>query len=127
MSQVGIWIDHSKAVVVTVAAGNASAKTMQSGIGSHTHFAGSQVGGGEKKYEERHDQDLARFYDEVIGQLGQAEALFIFGPGEAKLQLKERLSHSKVLARIPVGVETADRLTDPQVIAAVEKYFGADR
>ena len=55
-------------------------------------------GGGEKKYEERYSQHLDRYYDEVINQLGQPEALLIFGPGEAKLQLKERLSRSKALA-----------------------------
>ena len=60
----------------------------------------SEGGGGEKKYEERHDQHLDRYYDEVISQLGQPEALLIFGPGEAKLQLKERLSRSKALSEI---------------------------
>jgi hypothetical protein len=48
--------------------------------------------------------------------LGQPEALLIFGPGEAKLQLKERLSRSKALPERIVGIETADKLTDPQIV-----------
>jgi len=72
--------------------------------------------GGEKRYEERYGQHLDHYYDEVISHLGQPEALLILGPGEAKLQLKERLSHSKALSRCVVRIETTDKLTDSQIV-----------
>jgi hypothetical protein len=125
--KVGIWIDHKKAVVVSASASGVTAKTLKSEVGPHTRFSGSQDGGGEKKYEDRHGQHLDRYYDEVITQLGQPEALLIFGPGEAKLQLKERLSRSKALADRIVGIETTDKLTDPQIIAKVKEHYGIDR
>ena len=50
----------------------------------------------------------------------------IFGPGEAKLQLKERLSHSKGLFERLVGIETTDKLTDLQIMAKVKEHFGID-
>jgi len=65
--------------------------------------------------------------DEVIGQLGQPDALLLIGPGEAKLGLKERLSRSKTLSERIVGVTTADKLTDPQIVAKVKEHFGVDR
>ena len=71
---------------------------------------------GEKQYEERYGQHLDHYYDEVISHLGQPEALLILGPGEAKLQLKERLSHSKALSRCVVRIETTDKLTDSQIV-----------
>src|SRR6185436_16691247 len=96
MSQdVGVWIDHKKAVIVSIAAGEVTTRTLESDVGSHPHYSGAQEGGGEKKYEERHNQDLARYFDDVIGQLGKPDAVLLFGPGEAKLQLKERLGRSK--------------------------------
>ena len=125
--KVGIWIDHKKAVVVSVSASGVTAKTLESEIGPHTRYSGPQDGGGEKKYEDRHDQHLGRYYDEVIIQLGPPEALLIFGPGEAKLQLKERLSRSKALSDRIVGIETTDKLTDPQIIAKVKEHYGFDR
>jgi hypothetical protein len=125
--KVGIWIDHKKAVVVFVSASGVTAKTLESEVGPHTRYSGPQDGGGEKKYEDRHGQHLDRYYDEVIHQLGQPEALLIFGPGEAKLQLKERISRSKALADRMVGIETADKLTDPQIIAKVKEHYGFDR
>ena len=124
---VGIWIDHKKAVIVSASAHGVTAKTLESDVGSHARYSGPQNGGGEKQYEERHNQQLDQYYDEVISQLGQPEALLIFGPGEAKLQLKERLRRSKALAERLVGIETTDKLTDPQIVAKVKEHYGIDR
>jgi hypothetical protein len=124
---VGVWIDHKKAVIVSIAGGQVTTKTLESDIGPHPHYSGSQDGGGEKKYEERHNQDLDRYYDDVIGQLGNPDALFLFGPGEAKLQLKERLGRSKVSPENSVAVESVDKLTDPQIVAKVKEHYGITR
>ena len=124
---VGIWIDHKRAVIVSVSAGHVTAKTLDSEVGAHPRYSGQQGDGGEKKYEERHGQRLEEYYDEVISQLGQPEALLIFGPGEAKLELKERLSRSKTFSERTVDIETADKLTDPQIVARVKEYFRIDR
>ena len=136
MNKVGIWIDHKKAVIVFASADGVTATTVESDVGPHARYSGragyptpdgTQDGRGEKKYEERHDQHLDRYYDEVISQLGQPEALLIFGPGEAKLQLKERLSRSKALSERIVGIETTDKLTDSQIVAKVKEHYGIDR
>jgi len=122
--KVGIWIDHQKAVLVCASANQVTAKTLESEVGPHGRYSGAGDGGGEKKYEERHGQNLDRYYDHVISQLGQPEALLIFGPGEAKLELKARLSKSKPLADLPIDIETTDKLTDPQIVAKVKEHFG---
>ena len=134
--KVGIWIDHKKAVIVSTSGDRVTAKTLESEVGPHARYSsrsgyptsdGPQEGRGEKKYEERYGQHLDRYYDEVISQLDQPEALFIFGPGEAKLQLKERLSRSKALSEHIVEIETTDKLTDPQIVAKVKEHYGIDR
>jgi hypothetical protein len=125
--RVGIWIDHRKAVIVSASADEVTAKTLESSVEPHPHYAGSQEGGGEKKYEERYGLHLDRYYDAVISQLGQPEAVLIFGPGEAKFQLKERLSRSTALSESVVTVESADKLTDPQILAKVKEHYGIPR
>lgn len=122
--EVGIWIDHKKAVIVSISAGRVRTKTLLSDVGPHPHYAGSQEGGGEKKYEERHSQDLDRYFDDVISQLGEPDAVLLFGPGEAKLQLKHRLGRSKVLSESIVAVESSDKLSDPQIVAKVKEHYG---
>ena len=120
---VGVWIDHKKAVIVSIVAGEVTTRTLTSDVGAHPHYSGSREGGGEKKYEERHNQDLDRYYDDVIDHLGKPDALLVFGPGEAKQQLKERLGGSKELSESMVAVESTDKLTDPQIVAKVKEHY----
>ena len=133
--RVGIWIDHKRAVIVSASAGHVTTTTVLSKVGPHARYSdragyptpdGPQGGGGEKQYEGRYDEHLGHYYDEVISKAGQPEALVIFGPGEAKLQLKERFGHSKALPDDMVGLETTDKLTDPQIVAKVKEHYGID-
>ena len=141
--KVGIWIDHEKAVIVTASLEGVTVKTLESEAGPHARYSarsaypnadGPQTatgeeksGRGEKKYGNRYNEQLQRYYDKVIRQIGHPLALFIFGPGEAKLQLQERLGHSKVLSEHLVDVDTTDKLTDPQIVAKVKEHYGVDR
>ena len=119
----GVWIDHKKAVIVSITAGEVTTRTLTSDVRAHPRYSGSQEGGGEKKYEERHNQDLDRYYDDVIGHLGEPDALLLFGPGEAKLQFKERLGRSRGPSERIVAVESTDKLTDPQIVAKVKEHY----
>ena len=124
---VGVWIDHKKAIIVSIAAGEVTTRTLTFDVEAHPHYSGSQEGGGEKKYEERHNQDLDRYYDDVIGQLGKPDAVLLFGPGEAKLQLKARLGRCQGSPESIVAVESTDKLTDPQIVAKVKEHYGIAR
>lgn len=114
---VAVWINHEKAVLAFVRGEHVDTRTIRSGVHAHPHWAGAQDGGGEKKYEERHAQELARFYGEVLDGLQDAESLIFLGPGEAKIELKRRLERVKHLAHVPLKIETSDRLTDAQIVA----------
>jgi len=124
---VGIWIDHKSAVIVSASASHVTTTTLESDVEAHPRYSGRQDGGGEKKYEERHGQQLDRYYDDVIRQIGAPDALLIFGPGEAKVELKERLSRTNALSGCTVALETTDKLTDPQIVAKVKAHFGLIR
>jgi hypothetical protein len=51
-----------------------------------------------------------------------AVSILIFGPGEAKGELKKRLERHKLGGRI-VGVETMDKMTNNQITVKVRQYF----
>ncbi len=124
---VGVWIDHKKAVIVSIAAEHVSTRTLEADVRPHPHYSGSQEGGGEKKYEERHNLRLGQYYDQVISQMGHPDAILLFGPGEAKLQLKDRLACSQASSERIVAVESTDKLTEPQIIAKVKEHYGIAR
>ena len=80
-----------------------------------------------KNYDQRHGEQLDRYYDDIISQLGLPEAVLIFGPGEAKRELKERLGRSKAFTGCTVDLEAAGKLTEPQIVAKVKDHFGIVR
>jgi hypothetical protein len=61
--------------------------------------------------------DLAR-----LRQLVRKFRPLLFGPGEAKGELKKRLVKMKLGERV-AAVETADKMTDGQIAAKVRDYF----
>jgi len=62
------------------------------------------------------------YYYAVIACIRDAESILIFGPGEAKGELKKRLERDKLGGRI-VGIETVDKMTDHQIAVKVRQYF----
>ena len=76
----------------------------------------------EDSRQKQHTAHLNIYYDAVIACIRDAEAILVFGPGEAKGELKKRLVRNKLGGRI-VGVETIDKMTDRQIAAKVRKRF----
>jgi hypothetical protein len=58
------------------------------------------------------------YYDAVIASIRDVESVLIFGPGEAKGELKKRLEKNNLCGRI-IGIETVDKMTDRQIVAKV--------
>ena len=126
--KIGIWIDHKKAVIVSVL--GRSGRHPDAGIrcrGAPRYSRQEGAGGGEK-LRKRHGQELDRSCDDIIGQLGKPEALLIFGPGEAKLEFKERLRSLQGVVRdaLSIGREhgQADGSAD---VAKVKEHYGIAR
>ena len=135
-TQTGLWIDHRKAVIVVVSDQGDTAKHIESNVERNgTNAAGRGPGGshglresGAEDVRERHFAgQLREFYDDVIAQVRDSEAILIFGPGEAKLELKTRLGLSRSPAKPSIDVEAADQLTEPQMVAKVKEHFGLER
>jgi len=124
--QVGLWIDHRQAVIVTVANGGEEIKRITSNMEKHVRFAGgsSEDGSAEDMRDRQFENHLKRYYDEVIAVIREADSIQIFGPGEAKGQLQKRLEGEELKGRI-VAVETVDKMTDRQVAVKVREHFRA--
>jgi hypothetical protein len=129
----GVWIDHRKAVIVVVNATGEHTALIVSKVEKHSERSGDSPLKG--RYESRQvpaddsrqralTGELNIYYDAVIATLRGAESLLIFGPGEAKGELKKRLVRSKLGGRV-AAVETVDKMTGPQIAAKVRDYFGA--
>jgi hypothetical protein len=130
-NKAGVWIDHRKAVIVVVGPAEEHTGLIVSNVEKHLERSGDSPLKGT--YESRQvppddrrqmalTAELNAYYDAVIAAVRNVESLFIFGPGEAKGELKKRLEKNKLSARV-AAVETADKMTDGQIAAKVRDYF----
>jgi hypothetical protein len=130
-TRVGLWIDHRKALVVTVTDKGQVSKLIISTIekqarrspdSRHTGSFESQKVPADDSRQRALSGHLNIYYDAVIASIRNAEYILIFGPGEAKGELKKRLKRVNLGGRI-VGVETVDKMTDRQIAAKVREHF----
>ena len=117
---VGLWIDHKKAVIVFLAGNDAEIRMVTSNLARPHRQSGVAMPADDIR-QRKSTFDLSSFYDEVISCIRGAEEIFILGPGEAKGELSKRLED--YLRRRIVGVEAADRMTDPEIVAKVREHF----
>jgi hypothetical protein len=121
--KVGLWIDHKKAVIFSLTDEGAELKRISSELTKNVQFSGgAQKESVEKHRDKRLTGHLNNYYDEVLSQIRDAESILIFGPGEAKVELKKRLENMELYDHI-VEIETVDKMTDNQIVAKVRQRF----
>jgi len=130
-TKAGLWMDHRKAVIVIVSDKGEETKLIISKAEKQPRRSGDSPMKGSFESAQVPASDRSQrtltghlniYYDAVIACIRGAESVLIFGPGEAKGELKKRLKKSDFGGRI-AGMETVDKMTDPQIAAKVRRYF----
>ena len=122
---IGLWIDHRKAVIVIVTEAGEELKKITSNMEKHVRFTagnGSEDGSSEDVRDRQFGNHLNSYYDEVIAVIRDADSIQIFGPGEAKGELEKRLAHAGLKEHV-LAIETKDKMTDRQIAAKVRERF----
>jgi hypothetical protein len=130
--RIGVWIDHEKAILTRLVNGSVETRKILSEVGPHVRLSGGarskttwgpqdvvSDGPRDRKYR----NELTRYYDRVVRELGDAESILILGPGEAKGELRAAIEGSGKLASRIAAVEPADKMTDCQITARVRSFF----
>ena len=129
--EVGLWMDHRKAVIVVITDKGEETKVIISKVEKQLRRSGGsplkgphevQLVPADDSRERAFTGHLNTYYDAVIACVRGAEAILILGPGEAKAELKKRLEIEGLGNRV-VGIKTVDKMTDRQIVARVRKRF----
>ena len=123
--EVGLWIDHRKAVIVVVTEEGEDVKEIASDMEKHVRFSGgpgTDDGSAEDMRDRRFESHLNAYYDRVVAAVRGADSIQIFGPGEAKGELRRRLEREGLLGNV-LALETVDKMTDRQIAAKVRERF----
>jgi hypothetical protein len=125
--QAGLWIDHREAIIVLLTDGKEEIKKLNSGMEKRVRFTDgdhSEDGSTEDVRDRQYGNHLNAYYDQVIAVIRNADAIQVFGPGEAKGELIKRLEHEGIKDHV-LAMESADKMTDHQVAAKVRERFAA--
>jgi hypothetical protein len=129
-TKVGLWIDHRKAAIVAVTDKGEEIGLIISKVERQRRRSGdSPLKGPYEPLQVPADDSRQRtltghlniYYDAVVASIHDAESILIFGPGEAKDELKARLERNNLGGRI-VGIEAVDKMTDRQIAAKVRRH-----
>ena len=125
-TEIGLWIDHRKAVIVKIKDKEEEVKEITSHMEKHVRYSNSESegGAGEDVRDRKFGNHLNDFYDKVIEVIRDADSIQIFGPGEAKGELEKRMKHGGFKGHI-LAIETVDKMTDRQIAAKVREHSPA--
>jgi len=127
----GIWIDHRKAVIAILTAEGQETLELNSnvekqagrvdGVRSTAPYE-SQLVKADDIRERISTSQLDHYYARVSEAIQGIESVLVFGPGEAKGEFKKHFERAQTTGRI-IAVDTADALTNGQIVAKVRAFF----
>ncbi len=127
----GLWIDHRRAVVVTISDKDEETKTFESNAEKQIQRAARSRHGGrfesqavpaDDNRQREYTGELDRYYDTVAAHVRGAETVLIFGPGEAKGELKKRIQLVPARGR-SIDMETVDKMSKREIVEKVRRRF----
>lgn len=127
----GMWIDHREANIVFLSQDGEETKQIKSNVEKQLRRSGespsnepyeAQMVPTSDRREKGYMGHLSNYYEEIVSVVRGAESVFIFGPGEAKGELRKHFHKHNFCGRI-VGFETADKMTKRQVTQKVRDFY----
>lgn len=129
--EVGLWIDHTQAIIVTIEGEKDETRQVRSDIKKFVHFSGGSSTrplygtcniSGKDKQDLAFENFLGSYFDGVISLIRYADSIWIMGPGEAKGELEQHMHNSLLNGQI-VGIEDMGKLTGRQITAKVRLHY----
>lgn len=130
--QTGIWIDTKKAVIVLLKEQGQTVTVIYSGIEKRaripgetkwfTRFANRYLNF-EKKKENRRSSEIRNYLKKVMHEIKSVDELVLFGPAAMKTELEKAIRKNTTHSPVIRAVETADSMTENQMVVWVKHYY----
>ncbi|HUF03227.1 MAG TPA: hypothetical protein VMM38_03545 [Aridibacter sp.] len=131
----GVWLDTSKAVLVTLEGKSSDVKTLESGIETQERIEGetnqtgrfgNQFVEDERAKEKKIREMESKFLERVMGAVASSDQLLVFGPAHMKTRFEKLFEQENGPTPNLRAVEPADSMTDNQIAAHVREFYGKD-
>ncbi len=116
----GVWLDSDKAMIITTNPDNANGDYI---IQNKIKARENHSGGSEHSINNSKKTDTLKYFKSVASLLSNYDEIFIFGPGKSQEQFLNHLQEDVQFKNKQITIESAEHLTDPQMIAKVKDFF----
>jgi stalled ribosome rescue protein Dom34 len=117
---VGIWMDNAHAHLVHI---DAESENHSFTSKFSADVKNEALNKSEKLMHHKEQQMQASYYKEIAGEILKYTNVLLFGPTNAKDELRHFLLNDVQFKDIKVDVLAADKMTDNQQIAFVKKLY----
>lgn len=132
--QVGIWMNSDKAVLINLRDGKEEqVQTIESDIEAHPHNPGENKQSAragtilldvDKKQTHRKNHQMHEYFEKIMHSIASDTSdIYIFGPANTKKHFEKELKKHSTYSSKKLEVESADKMTHPQMIAKVKQHF----
>jgi len=113
----GVWIDNQKAMIIT--SDNDGDYSIKEKLKADENFGG----GSEHSINNARQSGNLKYFKTISNQLLKYDEILIFGPGKSQEQLQNHLEEDAQFNKKKISIDSAEHLTDPQMIAKVRDFF----
>ncbi|HOY17730.1 MAG TPA: hypothetical protein PLC89_10565 [Haliscomenobacter sp.] len=119
--KLGVWMDHSSAHITIYEAEPAATQDLESTKINHSNDHGSS--GNENITNNKDQNKQAEYYKKLAELIKNYDAVLLFGPTDAKLELFNVLKADHHFDNIKIDVLSTDKMTENQEHAFVAAHF----
>lgn len=117
---IGIWMDHANAELINLNSDKKN-QVIESKFDFETKV--EALNRSEKSMHNKRQQQQESYYKEIADSILSYDHVLLFGPTNAKTELRNYLNADLHFKDIQIDVESTDKMTDNQLEAFVKKHF----
>ena len=116
----GVWLDNDNAMIIANTSENDVADyTIQDKLKARE----ARGGGSEHSMNNAKHSDSLKYFKALSGLLLNYDEILVFGPGKSQEQFQNHLQEDAQFNSKKITIDSAEHLTDPQMIAKVREFF----
>ena len=116
----GVWIDNQNAMIITNGSENENGDyTIQNKVKANAN----RGGGSEHSMNNAKQSDSIKYFKSLSSLLLNYDEILVFGPGQSQEQFQNHLKQDTQFKNKQITIDSAEQLTDPQMIAKVRDFF----
>jgi beta-lactamase class D len=119
-NNLGIWMDHSVANLIDLNSKN-ECRSIVSKFTTETKE--EALIRSESLMHNKRQQMNEKFYENIGNQIMRYNHVLLFGPTNAKVELRNYLNKDLHFKNIKIDIESSDNITDNEQVAFVKNHF----